>query len=279
MQPGQWAIGSLVRSPLLLVLTLCLLGWPLDASADRVGRLIQILREDPSYKVRLRVVITLSKLEDPRIPPALVRALADKSHLVRALSARALSDVGDATALPLIRRLARRDRHHYVRQMASRSARRLAKRLAQAKGRLFVRVGKIHNRSRTGGRKAVELFRGALLEEFRRTPGVVTEIDGGRPSAAALRRRGLRGFALNGTIQRLGQRRSGPDLVIQCAVRVELSTYPEGSMKAFYAGESRMEVAARHPGWAQLVAYYRELFEGAAREARAQIMRSYLASQ
>jgi HEAT repeat protein len=258
-----------------------LAGWPVPASADRVDRLIQILRTDSSYKVRMRVVITLTGIKDRRVPPALIRALSsDESHLVRGLAARALAQQRAHKALPALRRASRRDRHPFARKQARRAAKALASSLADSKrARIYVTVGYLQNRTRRGGQGVVRVLKRALLNEFERAPGVTTRWNGRRPTGDELRRRKMKGFVLSGTIQRLSRRRSGRNMEIRCRIRVELSTFPGNSMKAFYSGEASMAVASRSRNPAYLRALYREIFAGAAREARNHIVRSYLSRE
>jgi len=265
-----------VRHHQLLALVVCLGLLPVNAAADRVDRLLQILRGDSSYKVRLRVVITLSEVRDSRVPPALTAALSDENHLVRGLSAQALAQLGVAAALPRLEHMARRERNAYARRMAAKAVRRLAGMTLKGGQRLFVGVGKLHNRSKNGGALASQLFHDALEREFGQVAGVATRWEGGPPSAEQLRRRQMKGFMLGGTIQSLGQHRSGSSLAVHCAVRVELSTFPENSIKAFYSGETSVEVTARG---AELESLYRDVFAAAAQEARTQIVRSYLGRQ
>lgn len=262
------------------LLVVVLAGWPCRASADRVDRLIQILRTDSSYKVRMRVVITLTGIKDRRVPPALLGALSsDDSHLVRGLAARALAQQRVRQALPALRRVSRRDRNPFVRRQAKRAADALAS-LAAApdprRARIYVTVGTLKNRARRGGDRVVRVLRRALLDAFERVPGVTTRWDGRKPTAAELQQRRMKGYVLSGTIQRLSRRRAGRQTEIHCRIRVELATYPGNSMKAFYSGEARMAVASRSPSPEYLHVLYREIFSGAAREARNHIVRSYL---
>lgn len=278
--PDNGAIGG-VSKHRLLALLICLVAWPTVASADRIDRLIQILHTDPSYKVRLRVVITLADVRDRRVAPALVGALSDRHHLVRALSTKALAQIGVTSALPAIQRLARSDPHHYTRRMATRAARRLSAMRPRVapRPRLYVKVGKVHNRSGTGKQQVVVLLSLALEREFGRVPGVTTRWAGPGPSAADLLKQRMKGFVLSGSIQRLHRRRSGADLEVSCSIRVELSTYPGLSMKAVYSGQASLQVTSRSNDPQFLQSLYRDIFAGAAREARKQIVRSYLGTQ
>ena len=282
-QPRQYDIDGTVRAPrhaTTLLILLMLAVAPARAAADRVGRLIQILETDPSYKVRLRVVITLAKIDDRRVPPALTDALFDRNHLVRGIAAKALGQREATEALAKLRGVARRDKHPFVRKQAKRAAAALA-RIARhsRRPRIYLTVGSLRNTSSRGGPQAARALRNALLAEFERVPGVTTRWRDGKPTGADLARRKVKGFMLTGAIQLLSPRRVGPGIEIRCRVRVALSTYPGNSMKAFYSGEAAMELSARRRSRAQMDSLHAELLAGAAKEARKHIVGSFLGRQ
>jgi len=74
------------------------------ASADRVDELTRILDEDRGEKAKIAAAVALGNLGDARGVPALVRALADASPVVRGLAASALGHIGDERALPSLER-------------------------------------------------------------------------------------------------------------------------------------------------------------------------------
>jgi hypothetical protein len=268
------------RLPCIVLFAVAASASPTRARADRMDRLVQILRTDPSFKVRLRVVIVLGRLKDRRAVPALVGALSDRSHLVRGLAAAALARIGDPQALPALRATTKDERHPFARKRQRGAIRKLV-RLARArrKARFYVTVGKLYNRSRNGGNQAVRLLERALLQEFGRVRGVTTRWDGRRPRADELQDREMKGFMLNGGILRLTRRRTGGDVEVSCSLKVSLDTYPGNSMKAVYSGEASVAVASRSTRPELEQALYRDLFAGAAREARQHIVSSYLSKQ
>lgn len=273
-------LASLLSLSVLLVLAVT---WSGQAYADRISRLIQILETDPSYKVRLKVVIALGKgsQRDRRVVPALIKALSDKNHLVRGLAAAALEKKGDVRALPGLRRLLEREKNSFVRERTKRAIRRLSPRVASSRRpRLYVTVGKLYDRSGAGGARALRILAGALRKEFARASGVTTRWSGsGNPTAEELERRRMKGFILGGGIHRLTRRRSGRQLEISCSLRISLSTYPGNSMKAVYSGETSLATTSREDRPERVESLYREIFFGAAREARQQIVRRYLHTQ
>jgi hypothetical protein len=265
----------------LLLLVAIMASWPTIARGDRIDRLIQILKSDPSYKVRMRVVIALGQLKNKRAVPPLIYALYDKNYTVRGLSAAALAQIGDKRGIYALRRVAKTDKHGFVRARAKAALRILERKATRppppVRYRFFIKVGKLVNRTGKGGKRPVKALEQALLRAFSGVPGVTTDLAGGKPTAAQLSRQRLRGFAIDGTLQRLKRVRTGRGLKLSCSIRVALTTFPGNSIKALYSGETSMEVGYYRPHMED--GLLRDLFEGAANEARRNIMARYLSHQ
>lgn len=252
------------------------------AQDDRLGRLIRILQTDPSYKVRLQVVIALGKLKDTRAVPALVRALSDDNYTVRGVTASTLGRLGDKRAAAPLKRLISSDSNSFVRSQATKA---LAE-LSGGKGtgppsgaRFFITVGKMTNKTGKGGSTLSDAFRDALLKEFSKVSGVATPWSSSNPSAAELRKLKLTGFVLDGSITSLTRTRTGSSFELSCSIRVSLATYPGNSMKAFYSGGASMEVDASSFKPADETGLFKDVVEGAAQGAQQHIVRSYLSTQ
>lgn len=258
-----------------LVLVAVVAGWSGRSHADRVDRLVQILRTDSSYKVRLKVVIALNKLKSQRAVPALIQALGDEHYTVRGVAAAALAQIGDQRALSALRK-ALKDKHGFVRTRAKMAIRRL---ILVGRGRFYIKVGKVRNRSGKGGTGPARMLKEALLLEFARVPGVVMHQKGEGLTAAELSKRKLHGFTLNSTLLRLKRRRTAGGLLLTCSLRVSLVTIPGNSIKALYSGEARMSVPVRIYRRKYEQGFYRELFAGAAQEARKHIVGRFLSLQ
>jgi hypothetical protein len=260
-----------------------MLGWTAAARSSRVDRLINILKTDSSYKVRLRVVVALGQLKDRRAVPALIYALYDKNYTVRGLAAAALAQIGDKRALFGLRRVAKQDKHGFVRARAKTALRVIKRANASTptapavRHRFFIKIGKMANRTGRGGRKTMQILEGALLRSFASMPGVTTNLGGGNPSADLLARRRIRGYALDGTLSKLRRTRTGRGINLSCSIRVALTTFPGNSIKALYSGETSMEVRYYRPSMRP--GLLKDLFNGAAQEARRRIAASYLSQQ
>ncbi len=150
-------------------------------AADEVGRLIDVLGEARSFKVRVQAITVLARLRDSRIASALGRsALSDRHNYVRLYALRTLvkvtrdEPVNERTRSVLQR--AQRDRRAEVRREAARlmaeltsgdSAGRGEARSATAPGPLVVAVGAISDQT---GRARPQLrlqMRNALIGNLR----------------------------------------------------------------------------------------------------------------
>jgi hypothetical protein len=105
----------------LVAATLTIAWMPAARADDRVDRLAQMLQSS-SEKTRISSVAALAKLGDKRALKPLVAALKDPSATVRALSARALGQLGHRACLPALRGLASDDPDANVRDRAREAA-------------------------------------------------------------------------------------------------------------------------------------------------------------
>lgn len=269
--PGCWVVCCTL-APLLL--------WSAGAQADRIDRLNQILRTDPSYKVRLQVAITLGKLRDKRAVPALVTALKDGNATVQGVAAAALGQIGDRSARSALKRLARKGRSPFAKSQARKALAQLESAALPGRGaRFFVTVGKMGNKTAQGGQQLSQALGQSLLQQFSRVEGVATSLSGPVPPTKVLRKRGVKAFVLDGSIVSLSHQRRGHEVEISCNIRVSLATYPQNSMRAFYTGGATMAVSASSFQPSAAMQLYKELLGGAAQGARQHIVRSYLAHQ
>jgi hypothetical protein len=274
-----------MRILVAIVLAFALLGHG-QAEADRVGRLVKILMTDPSYKVRLQVAITLGKLKAKNAVPALMATLRDPNETVQGVAAAALGQIGDSRAKKALVSLIGRTSNSFVKSQAQKALKRLGSSSGggaapAANTRFFVTIGKMSNKSGKGGKQLSKVFSSALTQEFGKVRGVATRWTGGatRPSAAALRKRRVKGFMLDGAITSLSHSQRGSNITISCAIRVYLATYPGKSMKAFYSGGASMAVPARGFNPANASGIYKDLIKGAASGAKQHIVQSYLSRQ
>lgn len=232
----------------------------------------------------MQVAIALGKLKAKRAVGALIFTLRDPNETVQGVAAAALGQIGDRRALASLRSLQQRTSNSFVRKQAARAIASIGGGggggAPPANARFFVTVGKLSNKSGRGGSQLSKAFGNALRKEFSKVSGVATSwYGGGKPSAAQLRKRRMKGFVLDGSILSLTQKESGGNIEISCSIRVSLATYPGNSMKAFYSGGASTAVSARYFNPSQAFNVYKDLVEGAATGAKQHIVRSFLAHQ
>jgi hypothetical protein len=214
------------------VLCYFLLNSTLSWAADEVGRLIDVLGEARSFKVRVQAITVLARLRDSRIAPALGRsALSDRHNYVRLYALRTLvkvtrdEPVNERTRSVLQR--AQRDRRSEVRREAARLMAELTSRDSAARaaaspapGPLVVAVGAISDQT---GRARPQLrlqMRNALIGNLRgvRQLSVVSSLAiDSRPT-----------YVVDGSIARLTHGQSGTDIETSCAVQLVISRPPRG---------------------------------------------------
>lgn len=265
----------------LTLVSICLCDARL-AHADRVDRLINILRTDPSYKVRLQVAIALGKLKDRRAVGALIFTLRDPNDTVQGIAAAALGQIGDRRAVPSLKALVSRTSSSFVRRQAQKALAVLGgggSNSVKRSARFFVTVGKLGNKSNRGGARLAKTLGSALLREFDKATSVTTNWSGGKPSGSALASRGMKGFVLDASILSMSHVQRGSQVEVTCSIRVTLSTYPENSMKAFYSGSASMAIPASSFDPQASFDVYKDLVVGVAGGAKQHIMQSYLKHQ
>ncbi|MBW2730885.1 MAG: HEAT repeat domain-containing protein [Deltaproteobacteria bacterium] len=265
-----------------IIATLSLL-WAQPAQADRIDRLVRILKTDSSYKVRMQVAIALGKLKAKQAVGALIYTLRDPNQTVQGVAAAALGQIGDRRALSSLRSLKQRTKNSFVRKQAARAIGIIDGGGGSApppNARFYVTIGKLSNKSGKGGGQLSKAFGAALRKEFSRVSGVATRwYGGGKPTASQLRKRRMKGFVIDGSILSLSHKQSGGNIEISCSIRVSLATYPGNSMKAFYSGGASTAVSARYFNPSQAFSVYKDLVDGAATGAKQHIVRSFLAHQ
>lgn len=248
-----------------------------NARADRFERLIDILRTDRSYKVRLQAAATLGRLKDRRAVPFLITALRDERFAVRGVAAAALGEIGDPRAIDGLKRMLQRERKRFVKRQAQKAIERLEGFALLPEGtRVFLAVRGIRNESSVGGATLGRVLSSALAKEFGHSRGVIAKRNPKKISNKILRQRRVTAFYLDGSIVELRERRRGRNTEVRCSVRVVLSTYPGDSMKAFYTGGASMVVPTRDYSGANRRQILRELLEGAAKGAERDIANRYL---
>lgn len=116
------ARGAVAALGLLLVAS------PLLAAEDKIDFLAEKLKENTSFKVRLKAAVMLGRMGDARAVRPLCRALDDDNYVVRGAAARALGNLGHPEAVQAVEPLLGLvgDEEPFVRKEVQRALERLA---------------------------------------------------------------------------------------------------------------------------------------------------------
>jgi hypothetical protein len=235
-RPARWSAVS--------ILVIVLLAAP--ARADKVDDLARTLASDPSYKVRVQAALVLGKLGDKRAVPHLIKALKDSNATVRAVSCGALARLGDSAAVDPLKEAAK-DGESMVRQAAEKALQQLesAPPPAAKAAKFYINLGGVANKAKLGGPEASKLVRDVLMRELASTKSVtVSWAGGGTPDAAALKKRKMTGYYLDGSIIRLSTSTSGNSAEISCDLKMFIASYPAKSMIMFTSGGAAVQTGS-----------------------------------
>lgn len=235
-RPAPWSA--------VYILTIVLAAAP--ARADKVDDLARTLASDPSYKVRVQAALVLGKLGDKRAVPALVKALKDSNATVRAVSCGALGKLGDSSAINPLKEAAK-DGESMVRQAAEKALQQLDQApppTTTKAAKFYINIGGVANKAKLGGPEASKLVRDVLIRELSGTKNVTVTWAGGAPDAAALRKKKMTGYYLDGSIIRLSTSTSGNSAEISCDLKMFIATYPAKSMIMFTSGGAAVQTGS-----------------------------------
>lgn len=267
-----------------LVLILCLatcLALPATARADRVDRLVMILTSKPEYKIRLQVVLVLTRLRSRRAVPALVDTLSDEKITIRGLAATALGKIGDVKAISRLQARLKVETNPFVRgELKSALATLKALKKGPPRGtRFYLTTGKMVDSTGSGGAEMVLMMNEVLLRELDKEQNIVTYWAGRTPTARDLKKRRIKGFILDGSILKLSRTRKGGVTEVTCKIKVTLSTFPGNSMRVFITRAASMRVPDQAFKPSRQSAQNRDVLEGALVAAKQDLVRNYLAKQ
>lgn len=288
LEPQRWSrtLGSGVLA-LALALASPTSALADRAERDRTGELVQTVTSSRDEKARLAAVLALGKLKDPRAVPALIRALDDKSNVVRAVAATALGFAGDSRAEgPLTRKL--NDADPTVRARAREALERLSPPVVEAPparqvapkerprlvaqkpaARVLVVVKSAANRTPQGGALMGDRLRDYLTEAIDDSPELTTDeaLLGKRSSA----------FQVDGSIVRMKRRTSGRYVELTCEVTLSIST-PTGKIVSIVRGSATVQVPRADFRRGSETALWLQALENAVRGAH-QNLRAYVVQQ
>lgn len=274
MRPLTWAVPAAVitvdghclrrrpsTTPLAaLILALVLLAGDTPARADRVEDLARTLDEDRDEKARIAAAVALGRIGDARAVPALIRALADKSAVVRGVAASALGHIGDPRAIPALER-AVGDESDVVKKRARDALAEIREKQARVVGAaerdrdadhvtpkepprmdggragaaasLYVVVKSTRNRA-AGGKVLAKKLKEYLIAELQGSPEVT--LDATRATEHKLKQ-----FVIDGEITQLKRSTTGPWVELFCEVRITVSN-GDGRMLSIVTGTATLQI-------------------------------------
>jgi hypothetical protein len=225
-----------MRLRLLLAATaiVALAGLFARARADKIDDLTRALMQDPSYKVRVQAALVLGKLNDRRAVPALIQALKDENESVRGVAATSLGRIGDRSAANALLQ-ATNDPSEFVRSQSKKALELVSGGgsvtiAPRAGAKFYLAVG--FQGGGKGGPQYNQIVRDALTRELSKLPQVTLSVGGGSsPSAQLLTQNHLRGYYVDGNIQRLSSSNQGGTSQVDCDLKAFVATYPDKSIK------------------------------------------------
>jgi hypothetical protein len=246
-------------STLALALATALAVTP-PAHADRVDDLAKVLEVEKDDKARIAAAVSLGRLGDERAVPPLIRALGDKSPVVRGVAASALGHIGDARAIAPLERLlsdpsdavrARaREALQLIREKQARAAgggravdpndqayvtpkeRPLMRGGASAAPRLLVTVKSTANKTTTGGKGMSGKLREYMLAALRDTPDVTLDEKTADGAAA---------FVIDGAITTMRKSTTAKYVELRCEVQFSIAN-KNGRILSIVTGGATMQV-------------------------------------
>ncbi len=258
-------------------LALCLvLASPAPAGADRVSRLVSVMKRARDYKVRLRAVQVMGQLRSWRAVPSLVRALDDPTPVVRGMAAVALSRIGDLSAArPLSTRLAR-EKNPQVKVRLSQAIKALALLSRPSAARYFISLGKLRNRSSVSSTDMPLVLEDALHREFGKVPRITTRWGTGQPTRPALKRHGVQGYILDATVTGAGAKQQDREVMVFARVQYTLSPMSGKSPRVTFQGNAQLMMPLARYRKRYLAPYITDLMEVSAAVAQENIVRHQL---
>lgn len=201
---------------------------------EAVGKLVDLLANAPSYKVRIEAAALLARVREPRAYQALGRAaVADREPSVRivALKLLARNPGGDATSAQQARQAIGRalgDGDRHVRSQAVASLAQLDRSSAPTgqgathpgrHGPLVVAVGNIGDRTGHAPRNMRDKMKVEIRNLLARQSAIKVADVTATPGVS---------FIVDGTIRKLDTAATGPDMEATCAVELVVSRPPRG---------------------------------------------------
>jgi hypothetical protein len=170
----------------------------------------------------------------------LSRALGDQNKTVRAMSAQALGQIGDAAALESLRTLAKRDPDPFVRTQTEKAISLLSGPAGGGKrAKMYLNFGPFTGGVKSASIESVKIVHDTLQTELGKLP-IVTLIpigDGGKAGTTA--------FWIDGNVTRLDDVTATGATETSCGVKVMVARWPSKSIISWTSAEASVQSGLR----------------------------------
>jgi predicted Rdx family selenoprotein len=211
------------------LLALFVASFTLPSFGQDVAQLRKDVLTASDFRVRVSSALALGKKKDGGSVSTLGQALKDDNAAVRSAAAAALSQIGDATAVPLLERARSSEKDATVKAAIEKAITAL-----KPKTKYIVTFGKLENKS--GNPKVSNHFLSAVKAEVGRIPGV--EVASSATDAAQkAKEKSVPTIGLDGRLVTLAKSSAGGDVAF--AAKVEFVIRKDQSLKATVKGDAK----------------------------------------
>jgi predicted Rdx family selenoprotein len=211
------------------LLALFVASFTLPSFGQDVAQLRKDVLTASDFRVRVSSALALGKKKDGGSVSTLGQALKDDNAAVRSAAAAALSQIGDATAVPFLERARSSEKDATVKAAIEKAITAL-----KPKTKYIVTFGKLENKS--GNPKVSNHFLSAVKAEVGRIPGV--EVASSATDAAQkAKEKSVPTIGLDGRLVTLAKSSAGGDVAF--AAKVEFVIRKDQSLKATVKGDAK----------------------------------------
>lgn len=212
----------------------------------RTERLINMLQESGNYRVRVQSAISLGRITDPEVVPALIQALNDPHDAVRIAVISSLGRLGDSAALQPLREIANSTENSADIREQARNAIQQIERMGALKGKnvttqqiaggvkFYIGIGDMGNVTTIGKGVIEKELKNIVREELEKVSLVSVAPDNESISKTkiVLNQKNLKGFFIQGSLTQLSKQGN----VIMATVSIMVLTNPDRSLKVMLQG-------------------------------------------
>jgi hypothetical protein len=205
-------------------------------ASPTLHELTEKLRNGEDFRMRVTAALELGKLSDPNAIDPLVDALSDPNASVRAASAAALEQIGDASAVAALKEH-RLDRSDAVRRAVRSAIITLEQPPDSRPTKVLVQIGAMKNQTSVKGTSIEAELEQESRKKLDELPGIEV-LKEKSDSSQESKKKKLPVVMVSGRIQKLKAVREGQDIVYSASVEYILHTMPEQAIAAKVSGNA-----------------------------------------